>query len=144
MERTYQGGCLCGRVRYAADGPPTDAGYCHCRMCQRSGAPVLAWGSFPIGSFRYAGEAPQVFRSSNHGQREFCPGCGAQIAFRGDGDPTVDVNLGTLDDPEAIPPEYHIWTDSRITWFDTADALPRFPAAGPDAAPRRPAASEET
>lgn len=135
-QSTYRGGCLCGRVRYACDAPPIDSGYCHCRMCQRSGAPVLAWAAFPLEGFRYLGEEPKVFRSSNEGQREFCPSCGAQIAYRGKGDRTVDVNLGTLDDPAAIRPEYHIWTDSRIDWFETVDDLPRFPDAGPDAAPR--------
>lgn len=135
-EITYQGGCLCGRVRYAASGPPIDAGYCHCRMCQRSGATVLAWGSFPVEAFKYLGKPPRVFQSSSQGRREFCPDCGAQIAFREEGGRTMDVNLGTLDDPEAIQPEYHIWTDSRIAWFDTADALPRFPGAGPDATKR--------
>ena len=39
----------------------------------------------------------------------------------------------TLDRPEALPPEYHSWVASRIAWFDTADALPRFLDGGPDA-----------
>ena len=135
-EGEFRGGCLCGRVRYASQSPPIDAGYCHCRICQRcSGAPVLVWGSFPIEGFRYLKEAPASFRSSSHGQREFCPGCGTQLAYREDGSRTVDINLGSLDDPESVRPEYHIWTASRIGWFDTADALPRYPDAGPDAAP---------
>lgn len=37
-----EGGCLCGALRYALSGPSIDAGYCHCRFCQRaSGAPVV-------------------------------------------------------------------------------------------------------
>ena len=39
----HTGACLCGSLRYAITAPPIDAGYCHCRLCQRSaGAPVLA------------------------------------------------------------------------------------------------------
>ena len=130
----YVGGCLCGQLRYAVDGPPVDTGYCHCRLCQRSsGAPVLAWGTFPAQAFAYLSGSPVVYPSSAKGRREFCGRCGTQIAFRSTADETrVDVNLASLDDPTALAPQYHIWTDSRIAWFDTADDLPRYPDEGPD------------
>ncbi len=44
----------------------------------------------------------------------------------------TDINLVTLDDPVRLAPQYHIWTDSRIPWFDTADDLPRHKGNGPD------------
>jgi hypothetical protein len=125
-ERGYHGGCLCGRVRYASDLAPVDAGYCHCRNCQRSGAPVLAFCSFPAATFRYQAQPPRAFRSSGHGQREFCPSCGTQIAYRDDDGLTVDVNLGSLDDPASVRPTHHVFTESRIAWFETADDLPRY------------------
>ena len=44
MKLPLEGGCLCGAVRYRISAEPHHAGYCHCRMCQRSaGAPVVAW-----------------------------------------------------------------------------------------------------
>jgi hypothetical protein len=132
-EAEYEGGCLCGRVRYAARGRPIDAGYCHCRLCQRSsGAPVLAWASFPSEAFAYVKGEPTVYRSSPQGRREFCQRCGTQIAFRESGAPSMDLNVASLDEPAALPPEYHIWTGSRIPWFDLADDLPRHADAGPD------------
>jgi len=42
------------------------------------------------------------------------------------------VTLASLDDPEAVRPSHHIWTASRIGWFDVADALPRYPERGPE------------
>ena len=129
----YAGGCHCGSLRFAATLGPIDAGYCHCRICQRTtGAPVLVWGSFPVGSFAYVKGAPAIYRSSQHGRREFCALCGTQIAYREADAATVDVNLGSLDHPEGIEPRHHLWTASRIAWFDTADALPRFEGAGPE------------
>lgn len=60
----YEGGCLCGAIRFASGVAPTWSGYCHCRLCQlSSGSPVLAWASFPLAAFdyappRYDGEGP--------------------------------------------------------------------------------------
>lgn len=39
----------------------------------------------------------------------------------------VQVALGSLDNPERIAPQDHVWTDSRIPWFEIEDELPRFP-----------------
>ncbi len=124
----YEGGCLCGGLRYSASVDPIDAGYCHCRMCQKiSGAAVLPWASFSSGDFSYTLGQPKIYKSSEWGQREFCEACGSQIAFRGTvSDDAVEINVGTLDDPEIITPEYHVWCDSQVSWFDTADELPRY------------------
>ena len=40
---------------------------------------------------------------------------------------THDFSLATLDEPEAVTPEFHIYYDSRIGWDEAADRLPRFP-----------------
>lgn len=130
----FEGGCLCGAVKYRIGKAPIDAGYCHCRLCQRaSGAPVVAWLTVPVGGFAYTKEAPVIFNSSAHSQREFCGTCGTQIAFRRSVSPkTVDVTLASLDDPSQVSPQYHIWRRSKIAWFETTDSLPRHEDAGPD------------
>src|SRR6187551_694839 len=99
------GGCLCGALRFEATADAVESGYCHCRICQRStGAPVLAYVSFPVDSFRYVSGTPSKFASSARGAREFCANCGTQIAFRASTNPrTVDVNVGALDDPARFP-----------------------------------------
>ena len=130
----HPGGCLCGAIRFVSEREPVASGYCHCRLCQRSsGAPVLAWGSFPVAAFAYVEGRPAIYASSDHGQREFCAGCGTQLAYRERRSATtVDVNLASLDRPEAIEPRYHVFTSSRIPWFETADALPRHAGARPE------------
>lgn len=128
------GGCLCGALRYRLDGPLVDAGYCHCRLCQRaSGAPVVAWLTVDVPSFAWSVGSPRVFHSSPTCQRESCAVCGTQLVFRRSVDPRyVDVTIASLDAPAIVAPEYHIWRMSRLPWFDTADALPRHEDAGPD------------
>lgn len=128
------GGCLCGALRYSVNRPLVDAGYCHCRICQRAhGAPVVAWLTAPRDAFRYVRGGPAIYASSPAYQREFCAGCGSQLVFRRQCDAAlIDIAVATLDAPEEVAPEYHIWRASRIPWFETKDALPRHADAGPD------------
>jgi len=102
----YEGGCLCGALRFRADDRPIDSGYCHCSLCRRStGAPVLAWVSFPATAFSYTKGRAAIFESSSWGHREFCNLCGAQIGYRKtDAATTVDLNVGCMDGPVRISP----------------------------------------
>lgn len=122
----HPGGCLCGALRFEAEGEPEDAGYCHCRMCQRSsGAPAQVWAVFAFDKFRFVKGTPETYRSSDHGRRDFCAVCGSQVGFRDAA--SYGLNVACLDDPEAIPPRRHIWTDSRLGWFDAGPGLPESP-----------------
>lgn len=126
------GGCLCGAVRYEFDGTPGEAGWCHCRMCQRSsGAPAQTYVLLALDGFRYTGAEPALYRSSQDGERRFCAACGSQIEFRNRAHPEwVSLNSGTLDDPDMAPPNRHIWTSSETAWFREAPALQRFDEDG--------------
>ena len=127
MALPLEGGCLCGAVRYRITLPPIGTGYCHCRMCQRSsGGPVQASAEIPVEGFTLIKGELKAYRSSAAAVRQFCPHCGSQISFRPAVDPSfVSVNTPTLDNPEALAPRKHIWRESRIAWFETADDLPR-------------------
>ncbi len=124
------GGCLCGAVRYRLEGAPLHADFCHCRLCQRAaGAPVVAWGTWPADRLAWLKAEPTTFASSQKGRRSFCPSCGTPLTFVDADDPAlVDVTLASLDDP-AFAPQDHIWTMSRIAWFDGRDELPRHTGA---------------
>ena len=129
MDQTVTGGCLCGDIRYRIEAAPVEALYCHCRICRRAhGAPVVAWLSVPADGLVVTAGSPATYRSSAAAQRRFCGRCGTPLSWQSDDNPRlIDVSIATLDDPAAIGPGLHIWTESRIPWFDTADALPRCP-----------------
>ena len=133
MTTDLTGGCLCGAVRYQVTAEPRDSAYCHCRMCQRrSGAPAVATAEIPSDGFAFTRGEPAIYQSSDWGEPAFCAACGTEIFFAERGDPpNVSLNVGTLDDPEAVPPRRHIWTSSQLSWFTIADDLPRF-AEGAD------------
>jgi hypothetical protein len=136
---TYEGGCLCGQVRFRVTAPPIDSGYCHCRMCQKNtGAPAVAWVTFPADRFSWIAGVPGTYASSPRARRAFCANCGSYMIFTTEDCPTeVSVNTASLDDPGACPPRMHIFVQSRIPWFRTHDELPCHEGYGP-VGPARP------
>ncbi|MBD2259668.1 GFA family protein [Pseudanabaena sp. FACHB-2040] len=127
------GGCFCGAVRYLSTAPVIDAGYCHCRICQGTcGAPAVVWISVPAAGFAFTRGNPSAFESSPRGIRYFCPTCGTQVTFRRPDSDEVDINSLSLDDPEAVLPEYHVWINTQLSWFKLQDSLPRYEDDGPD------------
>jgi hypothetical protein len=106
---------------------------CHCSICRRtSGAPAVAWFTVSAASFEIVAGQPVTFQSSDHGTRSFCPRCGTPLTFRSTRFPgEIDVTTCSLDDPEAVPPQDHTRTSSRLGWLKLADGLPAFPEARP-------------
>ncbi len=134
MELPLEGGCLCGAVRYRVTAEPVGSAYCHCRMCQRrSGAPAVATVEIPTGGLEFVQGEPAAYHSSPAARRLFCRDCGTELYFTLlDDPPSLSLNLGTLDDPEAVRPTKHIWTSSQVSWFDVADGLPRHAEYAPE------------
>lgn len=67
-----------------------------------------------------------MFTSTRWGVRQFCDRCGSQITFRHkDFEGDIDVAVNTLDNPDSAPPDRHIWTESRISWAQMDEHLPR-------------------
>jgi hypothetical protein len=125
----HQGGCHCGAVRYDVSGEPQHVVLCHCGDCRKSaGAPSVAWAAFDEGEFRVTQGEARTFNSSGASMRSFCPTCGTGLYFRNAEHlpGIVDIQLATLDDPDAIAVQCHIQTAERINWMAEAHALPAF------------------
>lgn len=123
-----QGQCFCGAVRYELSGPYRQATHCHCTICRKtSGAASVAWVTVERDRFRWLEGTPKSFRSSDHATRSFCGQCGTPLTFSSERFPgEVDVTIASLDDPEQVPPEDHIWVSSKLGWVEISDRLPQF------------------
>ncbi len=132
-KKAYTGGCLCGAIRYAAEGPPWGITHCHCSICRRaSGAAFVTWGSFKTTDLAYEGETPSLYASTPKAKRGFCPHCGSTLSFAFNSMPDlVDIAIATLDDPEAVKPENHIFTTTQLSWAHLDDGLPRYDGEKP-------------
>ena len=124
------GGCMCGAVRYEA--PEAHAVvYCHCKSCRsHTGAVVAALVGYLKSEITWTGDERSIYRSSPGIMRGFCAKCGTPLTWEGYveelGGDLIEVFISTTDDPDALVPQFHIWTDERIEWFDTVDELPRY------------------
>ena len=117
MARIYEGGCLCGNIRFAAEGPPLKPHNCSCKMCQRhSGAVTLQWVEFLADKVKWTGK-PSVWRSSVHSSRSFCPECGSTLGAIDD-KPVVALVLGSFDsnNRRELEPQYHSYVGQQPKW----------------------------
>jgi hypothetical protein len=122
---THDGGCTCGAVRYRLLSQPMFVHCCHCRWCQReTGASFALNALIEADRVRLlAGEVDRVDTpsASGRGQRiARCPRCRVAVwshyAYAGIGDAVAFVRVGTLDAPDAFPPDVHIFTASKQPW----------------------------
>jgi hypothetical protein len=130
-QAVFEGGCLCGAIRYRATSPPLRGVMCHCSLCRKhSGAPALAFVHFRREDFTWLAGEPTRFRSSRFAERGFCPVCGSTLSMHEDVLPDrVQVAVGSLDHPERVRIDDHVWTQEQVPWFQVCDGLPRFPAS---------------
>ena len=123
------GGCQCGNVRYVAEGEPLHHAICHCYDCRRSaGAPMVGWIAFKSDGVSVTKGEPKVHASSEHGRRHFCADCGTGLFYTNEAvlPGITDIQSGTLDDPDSLPPSAHIHTADRIAWMNDIGSLPQF------------------
>ncbi|MDH0749317.1 GFA family protein [Pseudomonas sp. GD03842] len=126
MSERHTGGCHCGHLRYQLDAPLRDIAHCHCSICRRtSGGIVTTWATVPLEAFEWLAGSPAAYDSGPTCVRYFCNICGAQVALFSRNSPqTMDVTIATLDHPESVRPDRHIWADNRLPWLHLDEHLP--------------------
>ena len=118
-----EGGCDCRRVRYRMEAQPLFVHCCHCRWCQReSGASFALNALIEADRVTLLGDAPdRVDTPSDSGRGQVfarCPTCRIAVwsHYAGAGPLVSFVRVGTLDAPDHLPPDIHIFTASKQPW----------------------------
>ena len=130
-DQNFEGGCLCGAVRYRAEGEPDATNLCYCTQCRRqTGSAMPAFATWKADRITVLRGEPAAFRATDQAVRHFCRDCGSPLFWRENGSSSIDVFLGTLDRPKAVrAPDDQIWTVHRLPWVPP---LPEVPVrAGP-------------
>lgn len=125
MADAMTGGCQCGRIRYTAKIDSDDAYLCHCRMCQRAtGGVSIAFRGIRKDAVTWDAE-PDWYQSSPIAHRPFCSTCGTPLGFAFPDSDTMDLTVGSFDDPRRFKPTRHYAVESmHEAWIDTSN-LPR-------------------
>jgi len=118
-------------VRYRLQTAPLFVHCCHCRWCQReTGASFALNAMIETERLELTHGAPIIIATpseSGKGQRiARCPQC--QIAlwshYSGAGEAIAFVRVGTLDEPDRLPPDIHIFTASKQPWVVLPEGTP--------------------
>jgi hypothetical protein len=126
-----EGGCDCRRVLYRMETRPLFVHCCHCRWCQReSGASFALNAMIEADRVKLLAGEPEVVdtpSASGKGQKiARCPRCRIALwsNYAGAGPIVRFVRVGTLDDPDLLPPDIHIFTASKQPWVGIPAGVP--------------------
>ena len=127
----FDGGCTCRTVRYRMTSPPLFVHCCHCRWCQRETGASFALNAMiesdRITNLAAEPELIQTPSASGAGQTiARCPNCRIALwsHYAGAGPLLKFVRVGTLDDPDCLPPDIHIFTESKQPWVVLPPDIP--------------------
>ena len=129
-----EGGCDCRHVRYRMESRPLFVHCCHCRWCQReSGASFALNAMIEADRIAVLGAEPEtVLTPSDSGAGQVfarCPMCRIALwsNYAGAGPLINFVRVGTLDTPDDLPPDIHIFTASKQPWVVLPPGTPAVP-----------------
>ena len=130
---SFEGGCDCRYLRYRLASRPMYVHCCHCRWCQRETGASFALNALIEADrvVHLGGEPELVDTPSPSGKGQLlarCPKCRLAIwsnygGFR----ITRFIRVGTLDNPDAFPPDIHIFTSSKQPWVRLSGDVPVVP-----------------
>ena len=120
-----EGGCTCGHVRYQVNSKPLIVHCCHCRWCQRQTGAAFALNAL-IEADRtslLSGDVEELVLPSPSGKGQTiarCPKCRVAVwsnYFMGGLKERIRfIRVGSLDNPDLMPPDVHIFTSSKQPW----------------------------
>jgi hypothetical protein len=129
---TFEGRCTCGEVRYRLRSEPMFVHCCHCTDCQRHTGSAFAINALietariellagtpqPVSMPTESGRPHDIYR---------CPTCRVAVWSDYGRRPALRfVRVATLEKPNAIPPDVHIYFRSKMPWVHLPEGARTF------------------
>ena len=131
----YNGGCLCGKVRFEITSEIQNIIYCHCSQCRKAqGSAFATNGNVDTDGFKIiSGENELTGYESSPGlTKYFCKHCGSPIISKNESSPNkVRVRLGVVETDISERPVAHIFSTSKANWEDIEGDLPKYESYEP-------------
>jgi len=126
---SYQGSCLCKKIKYKLCNINEVLGHCHCSMCRKfHGSAFATFAKVDARDFKWVeGEDNlSMFEAPNGTIRKFCQTCGSSLIFQPSKEAIdiIEFAVGTLDDDIPAHAKDHIYTSSKPNWSVISDELP--------------------
>ena len=128
----YNGKCSCGQVHYTLKNDPIFTHACHCTLCQRyTASAFIVHSLMETTNFTLIkGALSETVGPSGSGKGHVikrCPNCGDQIYshFMGLNNLLV-LKTTTLSNANELPPQAHVFLDSKLEWLKLSDNIPKF------------------
>ncbi|EED19819.1 DUF636 domain protein [Talaromyces stipitatus ATCC 10500] len=135
---TLTGSCYCQNIKYEVTlNSPDDArtSLCHCRNCKKAfGANYGLTAKIPKDALKITQGKPKGHSADNGSgmviNREFCGNCGSFILEYGEAvkNKFRYIVVGSLDDPEALPPKGEFFCKDRVSWMPEVPSKSTFHA----------------
>ena len=114
-EKSYQGSCFCGEVRFEVTGEPVAMGYCHCESCRHwSAGPVNAFTLLKPTALKITDGADSIgtYNKTPISFRKWCKKCGGHLL-------TDHPTMGLVDIYAAMIPKLKFATGVHVHYQET-------------------------
>ncbi|MCF6327616.1 MAG: GFA family protein [Devosiaceae bacterium] len=125
IAQTRNGSCTCAHVRYQVISEPMIVHACHCRGCQKNSGSSFALNAlFEADRVKLiSGEVEEITVPTPSGKGQIITRCSickvavwSNYNMGGLREHIRFIRVGTLDDPDQIVPDVHIFTNSKQPW----------------------------
>ena len=120
----FDGGCLCGAVRFTATGEPKGVYWCHCQSCRKhTGAPASVFVAFEQAAYTVTqGEITKFDSTPGRTRRGFCGRCGSTLTCETVGLATeTHFHVGAFDLAGELRPTRHVFAEEHLPWMPMGD-----------------------
>ena len=124
-EKTYDGSCFCGAVKFTVTGEPAAMGYCHCESCRTwSAGPVNAFTLWKPGALAITQGADNIgtYNKTPNSYRKWCKTCGGHLFTEHPALGLTDVYAAVIPDLAYAPGIHVHYQETRLP---IKDGLPK-------------------